>query len=545
MAASDFPPYSHSQPFIHQLGEDRHGEKRLISPESQGLPPYQIDKRIRHNSLEYLLDLSTQQSQPTYIRRVTLEDVMRGIENLSANTVKREDLKEIATKQDLMTLEGNVKAQATELHQLRLAYNKQQGELNLLRETVDSNCAAIMASAERTADRDLGHRMLTSNGGQHAENPNVQTSKRFNLVIEGVPDVPLMEIYAFVIELAGNVKVTLYKRDISNITRIPRRQAPSGPQSNPGPVVVTFVHAHLRDAILRKKVDLKDLEKYSTVYVNPDEPLDIRRQKARFRRIAFLARRDGHQVSYRADSIRIGDVEYKVSELSKIPKKFIPEEDPLYDKTQDQMDTAPPADRAKETTQDTETVKADNAQEKALAPKDQDVGNLQLMGRTALRGGRICFSGATSYLSNFFLVCFVFCNIQYKSLEQCYHHTHAVMAKALDIAALIYKETDGVELKNLSKRIPYCEEWAKVSDPKMDEMIDAKFSQNPELMDKLARTAPYDLVEASVDKKWGGGEPWHSAKYDTGTFTGGNKFGVKITKYRDNKLAQFNAPTVV
>ena len=116
------------------------------------------------------------------------------------------------------------------------------------------------------------------------------------------------------------------------------------------------------------------------------------------------------------------------------------------------------------------------------------------------------------------------------------------MAKAWDLANVIYRETDGVELKKLAKRIPYCAEWDTVCDPKMDEMLDAKFSQNPPLMDRLIRTAPYELVEATVDKKWGGGEPWNSAKYDTGTFPGDNKFGVKLTGYRDRKLAHLNAP---
>ena len=166
-------------------------------------------------------------------------------------------------------------------------------------------------------------------------------------------------------------------------------------------------------------------------------------------------------------------------------------------------------------------------------------------GRTLLRGGSICFAGATSFLSNFFLVCFIYCNIKYKSLEQCYHHTHAIMAKALEIAEEIYKETDGVELKKLSKRIPYCVEWGIVSDTKMDEMLDAKYSQNPGLMDQLVRTAPYELVEATVDKKWGGGEPWSSTKYDTGTFPGENRFGKKCTKYRDSKIALYNVPTDV
>ena len=160
MAAYEFPPYSHSQPF---LTEDSLGRKRLISPESQ-MSHAAVEKRIRHNSLEYVLDLNTQQSQPTFIRKITLEDVMRGIDTLNLTTVKRDDLKDLATKQDLLAFEGNVKAQVTELCQLRTAFNKQQSEINSLKQTIDSNCAAILASTDRSADRaeNLGHRMFTS-----------------------------------------------------------------------------------------------------------------------------------------------------------------------------------------------------------------------------------------------------------------------------------------------------------------------------------------------------------------------------------------------
>ena len=331
-----------------------------------------------------------------------------------------------------------------------------------------------MAASDRSADRvrNLGHRINTENGGQQAENPSLQQSKRFNIVIEGIPDLPVQEIYSNVIVLADKLKVTVFMRDIPNVSRISRCQTPAGARPNPGPVVVTFVHAHLRDAILRKKEDFNGIEKYRMVYVNPDEPLDVRRQKARFRRIAYLARLDGHRVSYRTDSIRIGEVEYKISELSPVPSKYIPRDDPLFDKTQDQMDTAPPSDQPNDTAQDTGTKEDDSMQDKDPNGPVPDAGPPHLTGRTALRGGRICFS----------------------------------------------------------KRIPYCEEWSKVSDPKMDAMLDAKFSQNPGLMDKLIRTAPYDLVEATLDKKWGGGEPWHSAKYDTGTFTGGKKCGLKLTR---------------
>ena len=509
MAAYEYQPYTHTQPFLHQINEDLQGQKRHVSPESQFLQ-YPGDKRLRHNSMEYMLDMNSPMSQPTFIRKVTLEDVMRGIDNLAVNTVKRDDLKDIATKQDLANLEGNVKAQALELHQLKSAVNRQQNEINSLRETVDGNCAAILSSSvDRSADRghDVGHRMLSVNGAYQPLPENTQTSKRYNMVIEGVPDLPIPEIYAFVIKLADTLDVTIYKRDIANISRIARRSSTA-----PGPVLVVFVQAHLRDSILRKKTDLKAIERYSKVYVNPDEPLEIRKQKAKFRRIAYLARLDGEVVSYRADSIRIGETEYKSTEMSSIPSKYIPK-----DSTVTKSDApitaptiqAPPPLNVNNIVETRENREEPMPQDPAPTnmPTSKPTGPLDPddSGKTALRGGRICFAGGTSFLSNFFLVCFIFCNIKYKSLEKCYHHTHALMAKAWDLANEIYRETDGVELKNLSKRIPYCAEWSTLFDPKMDEMLEAKFSQNPALMDRLIRTAPYELVEASIDKKWGGG----------------------------------------
>ena len=297
LSGHEYPVYSHSQLFV-QFTEEGHGQKRFISPESQMVFQYTVDKRLRHNSLEYVLDLNSQPTQQTFIRKVTLEDVMRCIDNLVLNTVKKEDLKNLATKQDLTALEGSVKAQATELHQLKTAFSRQQGEINSLRETIDSNCAAILNASERSADRgEVSHLMYTVNGGPLSKNTRSQVSKSFNLVIEGIPDCPTDEIYSFVLQLAEALEVILYKRDISNISRIVHRQTIGG-RTNPGPVVVTFVHAHLRDMILRNKVNLNGMDKYKSIYVNPDEPMDIRRRKAKFRRIAYLARLNGQTVSY-------------------------------------------------------------------------------------------------------------------------------------------------------------------------------------------------------------------------------------------------------
>ena len=83
------------------------------------------------------------------------------------------------------------------------------------------------------------------------------------MVKEGVPDLTTSEIYAYVIELASSLEVTVFKRDIANFTRIPRRSVAAGDRPKPGPIV--FVHAHLSDRILGKKTDLKAVAPISPV----------------------------------------------------------------------------------------------------------------------------------------------------------------------------------------------------------------------------------------------------------------------------------------
>ena len=58
------------------------------------------------------------------------------------------------------------------------------------------------------------------------------------------------------------------------------------------------------------------------VFVNPDEPVEIRRANAACRRIAINARRDGEEVELRHDYIKIGETVYTLDGLQKIPEKY-------------------------------------------------------------------------------------------------------------------------------------------------------------------------------------------------------------------------------
>ena len=61
---------------------------------------------------------------------------------------------------------------------------------------------------------------------------------------------------------------------------------------------VTFQLQYMRNNILRKKSKLQDNPKYSAVFINPDEPIEVRRIKGVFRRVANKAKADGKSVSY-------------------------------------------------------------------------------------------------------------------------------------------------------------------------------------------------------------------------------------------------------
>ena len=150
----------------------------------------------------------------------------------------------------------------------------------------------------------------------------------------------------------------------------------------------------------------------------------------------------------------------------------------------------------------------------------------------------ITFSGPNAYLSNMSKSEFVYKGQPYSSSEQGLQHQNALHHKVLDIAAKLLNEKSTKEIKSISHDIPKTEEWKRLEPGILWDMMDCKFSQNPPLMDKLLKTAPHRLIEASVDSHWGRGAPYGNDIYEQGIVPGRNTFGDKETTYRDQKLAQ-------
>jgi ribA/ribD-fused uncharacterized protein len=114
----------------------------------------------------------------------------------------------------------------------------------------------------------------------------------------------------------------------------------------------------------------------------------------------------------------------------------------------------------------------------------------------------VSFTGKFRFLSNFYPCKIVYDGIEYPSAEHAY-----VASKSSDIMqryAIAEMEHPG-EVKKLGRKLKIRSDWEKVKLPIMRSIVQAKFSQNPELMAMLKDTRPNELVEGNTwgDRFWG------------------------------------------
>jgi ribA/ribD-fused uncharacterized protein len=114
----------------------------------------------------------------------------------------------------------------------------------------------------------------------------------------------------------------------------------------------------------------------------------------------------------------------------------------------------------------------------------------------------VSFTGKFRFLSNFYPCKIVYDGIEYPSAEHAY-----VASKSSDIMqryAIAEMELPG-EVKKLGRKLKIRSDWEKVKLPIMRSIVQAKFSQNPELMAMLKDTRPNELVEGNTwgDRFWG------------------------------------------
>lgn len=136
-------------------------------------------------------------------------------------------------------------------------------------------------------------------------------------------------------------------------------------------------------------------------------------------------------------------------------------------------------------------------------------------------GEIMTFRGKFGFLSNMHATAFEWDGRTYRNSEAAFQS-----AKSLDPAVRDeFSEMTGAVAKREGKKVRLRGDWESVKDEIMEEVVRAKFSQNPDLLQKLIDTGDIELME---------GNAWHDTYWgvDLKTGKGENRLGIILMKIR-------------
>ena len=361
-----------------------------------------------------------------------------------------------------------------------------------------------------------------------SENQNMSlkwNTTRRNLVIQGLQGQTDDEIMSNVIKVATTIGIIMYKEDIEAVLRLKNRD------ETLGPVVVTLKRISQRNKFFQKKINLLNIESMANIFVNADESIDVWRNKAILRRVAYKAKEMGASILFQHDRISIDDILYTLDDIHKIPEKYKPnlnraERRPRFDDEQGAtgvtyaMETTPTEARKNPTISDEQI----RDKRRLFRPNE----------KIRVTKSVVVFSGPTAYISNMHRVPVTYKTKDYKSNEHAIQCTKAEEHNKPELAEKLKEVICSYEVKRQAdENITSTEEWNAKAPNVIEELFMQKMEQHPELKSRLISTYPLPLVEGSSSMKWGGGIPFESILYDTAEYPGNNKFGKSATNYRD------------
>ena len=113
-----------------------------------------------------------------------------------------------------------------------------------------------------------------------------------------------------------------------------------------------------------------------------------------------------------------------------------------------------------------------------------------------------CFDGDNSFLSNFYL-----CPVEYDGIE--YQNSEAAFQaqKTLDVSTRVDKFSNASpkDAKRFGRKVDLRPDWNDIRIDIMRDIVTAKFTQNPVLLNKLLQTGDVELIEGNWwnDTFWG------------------------------------------
>ena len=304
-------------------------------------------------------------------------------------------------------------------------------------------------------------------------------SRKSNIIIEGMEESENESLDRKYVEcLNDKFAIKTNKADIDKIHRFGRSIG-----GKPRPIIVKYVTHRARDEVLYAARNLKN--KPPHLYINEDLPAEIKSQRAVIRAVSIQARAAGARtVKLQGDRVIIDNRTYTYETINSVPDIY-------------SLESA----RTVKVSQDTTS-----------------------------------FYSRFSYLSNFYQAYFWNDGIQYNSVEQMYQRRKLEAAGRDDLIPQLMCETNCIKMKRIGDgaTLPRDSAWHQSKENVMRVALQAKFDQNPSLMQKLKSTGKQTLVEATRDLYWGAGVALSSDMLKNNTWAGQNKLGQLLMHIRDN-----------
>ena len=300
------------------------------------------------------------------------------------------------------------------------------------------------------------------------------TLRRRQLLIEGVPetDEPALNTAS---RITSRLVPGLSQTEIDTAYRVGK------PQTNrPRPLLVAYVKCSSRDQMLRSKGNLSRHTDLSRIWIREDANPTIRSQQDDVRNIVKIA--SDHQIKATAKGAKLlynGRL-YSHRELNQLP---------------DQISLA----RAK----------------------------------TRVETNFIAFKGPDSPLSNMHKCKLIDeNNVSHQSVEHCLHQRKAEFANAPSKVPLIRATQCPFRVKSIGKSID-APGWDRHVESLLTDLLMRKFTQNDKLNEYLRQTGQRELIEATLDPRWGAGVNLMSLKLADRSWSGQNKAGRLLMQIRD------------
>ena len=146
-----------------------------------------------------------------------------------------------------------------------------------------------------------------------------------------------------------------------------------------------------------------------------------------------------------------------------------------------------------------------------------------------------CFDGEYAFLSNFYPCSITYNGLEYKHTEGAFQAQKSLNEQDRRVIASMINPGQAKRAAGRHGFVKLRSDWEEIKDRIMDEVLIAKFTQNPELKEKLLATGDAELIE---------GNTWHDNYWGTCTcdrckpIYGRNQLGKNLMAIRKELMAE-------